>query len=39
MIDPTNRISRLLQEARDPQVGVIVMDFVLGFGAPRIRWG
>ena len=30
MIDPTNRISRLLQEARDPQVGVIVMDFVLG---------
>jgi hypothetical protein len=33
MIDPTNRISRLLQEARDPQVGVIVMDFVLGFGS------
>jgi hypothetical protein len=33
MIDPTNRISRLLQEARDPEVGVIVMDFVLGFGA------
>ncbi|CAI9387726.1 MULTISPECIES: acyl-CoA synthetase FdrA [Citrobacter] len=33
MIDPTNRISRLLQEAKDPQVGVIVMDFVLGFGS------
>ncbi|PVZ82608.1 FdrA family protein [Serratia sp. S1B] len=33
MIDPTNRINRLLQEARDPQVGVIVMDFVLGFGS------
>lgn len=33
MIDPTNRINRLLQEARDPQVGVIVMDFILGFGA------
>ncbi|QGN37040.1 acyl-CoA synthetase FdrA [Klebsiella oxytoca] len=33
MIDPTNRISRLLQEARDPDVGVIVMDFVLGFGS------
>lgn len=33
MIDPTNRISRLLQEARDPQVGVIAMDFVLGYGA------
>lgn len=33
MIDPTNRISRLLQEARDPQVGVIAMDFVLGYGS------
>lgn len=33
MIDPTNRISRLLQEARDPEVGVVVMDFVLGFGS------
>ncbi|ALR78686.1 acyl-CoA synthetase FdrA [[Enterobacter] lignolyticus] len=33
MIDPTNRISRLLQEARDPEVGVIVMDFVLGYGS------
>ncbi|ENV9332139.1 acyl-CoA synthetase FdrA [Klebsiella aerogenes] len=33
MIDPTNRIGRLLQEARDPEVAVIVMDFVLGFGS------
>ncbi|EPF0270829.1 hypothetical protein ACSN5E_003233 [Escherichia coli] len=33
MIDPTNRISRLLEEARDPEVAVIVMDFVLGFGS------
>ncbi|MEL5952860.1 hypothetical protein AAGG29_26750, partial [Klebsiella pneumoniae] len=33
MIDPTNRISRLLQEASDPEVGAIVMDFVLGFGS------
>ncbi|EFC54379.1 acyl-CoA synthetase FdrA [Enterobacter cancerogenus] len=33
MIDPSNRITRLLQEARDPEVAVIVMDFVLGFGA------
>lgn len=33
MIDPTNRIERLLQEARDPEVGVIMMDFVLGFGS------
>lgn len=33
MIDPTNRLTRLLQEARDPEVGVIAMDFVLGYGA------
>lgn len=33
MIDPSLRIARLLQEARDPSVGVIVMDFILGFGA------
>ncbi len=26
MIDPTNRISRLIEEARDPEVAVIVMD-------------
>ena len=26
-------LDKLLQEARDPEVGVIVMDFVLGFGA------
>jgi succinyl-CoA synthetase alpha subunit len=33
MIDPSLRIERLLREARDPSVGVIVMDFILGFGA------
>jgi FdrA protein len=33
MIDPSLRIERLLQEARDPSVGVIVLDFILGFGA------
>jgi succinyl-CoA synthetase alpha subunit len=33
MIDPSLRIERLLREARDPEVGVIVMDFILGFGA------
>ena len=33
MIDPTNRISRVIEEARDPEVAVIVMDFVLGFGS------
>lgn len=33
MIDPSLRIERLLQEARDPSVGVIVLDFILGFGS------
>ncbi|WP_427889479.1 acyl-CoA synthetase FdrA [Kribbella sp. GL6] len=33
MIDPTLRIARLLEEAKDPEVGVIVMDFILGFGS------
>lgn len=33
MIDPSNRIERFLQEARDPEVGVIAMDFILGFGS------
>ncbi|MBJ3817085.1 FdrA family protein [Shimwellia pseudoproteus] len=33
MIDPGLRIQRLLHEARDPQVGVILMDFILGYGA------
>jgi FdrA protein len=33
MIDPSTRIERFKQEAKDPSVGVIVMDFVLGFGA------
>jgi succinyl-CoA synthetase alpha subunit len=32
-IDPSLRLQRLLQEADDPSVAVIVMDFVLGFGA------
>lgn len=33
MIDPSTRISRFIQEAKDPSVGVIVMDFVLGYGS------
>jgi hypothetical protein len=33
MIDPSNRIERFAVEAADPEVGVIVMDFVLGYGA------
>lgn len=33
MIDPTNRIAYLEQVAADPEVGVVVLDFVLGYGA------
>ncbi|AGK52378.1 acyl-CoA synthetase FdrA [Bacillus sp. 1NLA3E] len=33
MIDPSTRLARFMQDAKDPSVGVIVMDFVLGFGA------
>ncbi|MEM3398610.1 MAG: hypothetical protein QW724_07895 [Nitrososphaerota archaeon] len=33
MIDPTIRKLRLVEEAKDPEVAVITMDFVLGYGA------
>ncbi|MEI5993590.1 acyl-CoA synthetase FdrA [Candidatus Enterococcus mansonii] len=33
MIDPSNRIARFKEEVKDPTVGVILMDFVLGYGA------
>lgn len=33
MIEPTIRLDRLLQEARDPDTGVILMDFELGYGS------
>jgi succinyl-CoA synthetase alpha subunit len=33
MIDPTLRKLRLLQEARDPDVAVLLMDFVLGYAS------
>jgi FdrA protein len=33
MIDNDLRIRRLLQEARDPEVAVIVLDVVIGYGA------
>lgn len=33
MIDNDLRIRRLLQEARDPQVAVIMLDVVIGYGA------
>lgn len=33
MIDPSLRLQRLVQEADDAEVGVIAMDFVVGFGS------
>ncbi|WP_115788410.1 acyl-CoA synthetase FdrA [Arthrobacter silvisoli] len=33
MIDPSNRLARIVEEAKDPSVAALVMDFVLGFGA------
>lgn len=33
MIAPEVRLDRLLTEARDPQVAVIVLDFIVGFGS------
>ncbi|MEM0179518.1 MAG: hypothetical protein QW326_06180, partial [Fervidicoccaceae archaeon] len=33
MIDPTIRRIRLIDEAKDPEVAVILMDFVLGYGS------
>ena len=47
-IDPAPRISRFLQEAKDPETAVILMDFLLGYSlcedpaglmAPAIREG
>lgn len=35
MIDPSIRIERLLQEAKDPEVAVIVMDFEIGYGSNK----
>jgi FdrA protein len=33
MIDNDLRIRRLLQEARDPEVAVVLLDCVIGYGA------
>jgi hypothetical protein len=33
MIDPTIRKMRLVDEAKDPEVAVIIMDFMLGYGS------
>jgi FdrA protein len=33
MIDPTIRKLRILEEAKDPRVSVLLLDFVLGYGS------
>jgi succinyl-CoA synthetase alpha subunit len=33
MIDPTIRKLKILEEAKDPEVGAILLDFVLGYGS------
>ncbi|MCK5683958.1 acyl-CoA synthetase FdrA [bacterium] len=33
MIDPSERNNLLVREAKNPDVGVVIMDFVLGFGS------
>ncbi len=35
MIDPSLRNPRIIQEAKDPNVAVILMDIVLGYGSHR----
>lgn len=33
MIEPSLRLEKIAKQAQDPQVGVILMDFVLGYGS------
>ncbi len=33
MIDPSLRTARFVEEAKKPEVGVIILDFILGYGA------
>jgi len=33
MIDPTIRVQRIVEEARDPEVAVLLLDFVVGYGS------
>lgn len=33
MIDPTIRLHRLIDEAKDPETAVILLDFVIGYGS------
>lgn len=33
MIDPSTRIDVIMKEAKDPEVAVVLLDFVIGYGA------
>ena len=33
MIDPSIRLARIVEEARDPETAVLLLDFVLGYGS------
>lgn len=33
MIDPSLRLQRIVEEAKDPEVGVIALDIILGYGS------
>ena len=33
MIDPSLRLERIVEEAKDPEVGVIALDIILGYGS------
>lgn len=33
MIEPSLRLPRIIQEAKDPEVGIILMDIMLGYGS------
>ena len=35
MIDPVARVERLLQDAQDDEMAVVLMDFVLGYGSHK----
>lgn len=35
MIDPVSRVERLVHDARDDEMAVVLMDFVLGYGAHK----
>ncbi len=35
MIDPAARVERLIQDAQDDEIAVVLMDFVLGYGSHK----